>query len=313
MSISADGRNGSCLVIAKGSETGPIKNFAPSNIVTVGMAVQILVYGDPVLDHDTALIGFNNNGTTGVYISIDRTAAVGAYVGSTLVASGKCALALNGWYYIEATVYADSTDGIINVLINDEKEMGFNGNTISADVNSTTFDSVTLLPNYNANPGGVYKIDDFYICDSSDVPPNGPLGSVDILPSRVGGVGLFATWSNSPAVANYLNVDDTTPDSSATFNYTYTQSFGDLFVTTNPNSSNKIAAWQVMVSAGLSDVGVGNIRPLVFCNTTLTQADTMSLKPGFDYARTMYVLNPVTASSWSVSDMNSMQAGYRLV
>ncbi len=155
--------------------------------------------------------------------------------------------------------------------------------------------------------------DDFYVADGSGGAPwNTAVGDITIMPIRPDGAGDDTDWTPSPAVANYLNVDDVDPDEDSTYNYTDTVADTDLFTLENiAGSVDQVLGVQVLTRARRTDEGTASIANVIKHDGVEYEGHEANLQTSYTYSNIDIYEQAPDATDWDVTKVNALQAGYR--
>jgi hypothetical protein len=312
----AAGRHGNGLT-AYNLTIAPVSPDIASAHVVVGEAI----YPEAFAGDDWWRIGDINTEYFTVDVLGDGSVRATLFGGST-VSSVADVVKLNQWYFAElecdvtVNTYAGPTykRQFTNVkvyldgdLVIDEADMG---ETVAETDTPTTYGWNFLT---RGSQGGCnHKGDDFYLLDGSGGAPfNTVLGDIEIDVVRPNGAGATTQWTSLSAGANYLEVDDTTPDDDTSYNSAATTTLLDLFELENINTGNGIIGFQVLISAKRSNEGFASLTPVLRQTGVNYDAVTRTLSSSYFYRnRDLYVLMP-DGTAITDARFNALQAGYR--
>ena len=209
---------------------------------------------------------------------------------------------LNTWYYVEVQVTFNWTgtqmQGIYVVRINDV--------VIASGTIQFPWGAQILMADVGLEgPGGGARqqFDDFYITDGELL---GDYNWVCIYPNAAGDA---TDWTPSPAVANYLNVQEHDPDDFTTYNEAGVIGNQDLYNMDDVGTPLIIGAQALNCSTKIA-AGVASFKGSIKTNATLVQESEFN--PSFGswiYQRKPYRKNPVTGVDWTAADINAIQRG----
>lgn len=308
------GRNGTTAFrFATATGSGHIAKDlgADKGTLYVGYALKIAEYGG-MIRNDFFELSHNNV----IKISYEISGGqIGIWMGNFATNLGYVARALNQgrWYYIEFLNSVHSSTGQVQVRIDGVTEFSFTGNTQVGTVAAMNRVSLGRQVNLIALPN-IFLIDDLYICDDQGTRNNNFLGDVRVMALMPNSDGDTIQWDPSTTGNNWQMVDETIPDSDRTYNSTSVTAEIDTFHMANLGiGSAYVLAAQTVLMARQDDPS-RSVRPLLTTNGSLYAGATVALA-GSQYAfiQEIFELNPVTATSWTVADVDSHQAGYELV
>jgi hypothetical protein len=234
------------------------------------------------------------------------------YVGTSTSESGEqcitTTLKTNEWYYISFDWVKASSGGSINLYLNGVLTDSFTGDT---QVYTSGITSITLEGRSNR----IYSLDDMYFGDDSA--GNGPtsqFGDAYIERLSVSGAGSSAQFTPS-AGSNHENVDDATSDGDTTYNSSSSAGDQDSFAVDNLTmTSGTVHAVELFTSARRAGDGakIGQHFTALGASPTIESARRMTLEDGTYRSYTEIQAQSPAGSDWTVSDVNSMELGYRV-
>ncbi len=188
--------------------------------------------------------------------------------------------------------------------------------TYSGAVTGANWDAVAYGQNRQTNSWYPYTyFDDVYVDslvgEADTAPP-----AYQFFPSYANGVGSNTGWTASPAVGNYLNVDDgAIHDEDATINRV-TTSVGSLKDTHEVQNIalpadyviNAVHSWQIARKLNAADDA--QVFPILFDGLNYGKAGSAIPVPiWWSYLRERFELQP-DGTAWNEIDFNNMEAGY---
>lgn len=230
-------------------------------------------------------------------------------VGGTTVATTANTFAINQWHYLEVKItIADA--GSYDIRVNGVSEASGSADTRNV-ASSATIEYIHFAGGATTSHHVWY--DDIYILNQGGSAPwNNFLGDCTCSIIRPDGAGNSTTWTPS-AGSNFQNVDDTTSDSDTTYNSTGTPSNIDLFTLgAAPATTGTIYGIQEKVVARKTSTGDRIARPIIRTNSTNYEGSDFGLSPSYVGRNHVWEQNPNTAASWTISDVNGLEAGVKL-
>lgn len=254
---------------------------------------------------------YGDNGTT-KHTSLRRISTTnwGIYRAETLLVS-FAAPPMDTWVYIEMSTTIDSTSGTIEVRLNGQTAVTFTGNTRNGGTNLTT-DKYRL-----GNDGSNYAacapyIDDFYLCNSLGTKNKTFLGDVRVQTIVPSAAGSSTQWTPTGG-ANYANVNDI-PDSTATYNSSSTSGQRDLYVLGDLLAgTGTVFGIQENLHAWKSDAGAGSLKSVYKVGSTVYDGTTYGLGTSNAWYGSIKETNPATSTTWTPSEINSLESGVEVV
>lgn len=232
--------------------------------------------------------------------------------GTTIIATGTTVINNSQFYYIEVKATIADVGGSVEVRLNGNgsAEVSFSGDTRNAGT-SGVIDTVTWIA-----VGTTSDVDDLYICDTTDESAtygnanNDFLGDVRVeyLPANGNGTTSNLVGSDGNSVDNYLLVDETAL-SEADYVESSTPGDKDTYAIANltPTSGTVYAVF-ALLEAAKTDAGTRSLKTVVRSGgSDVDGSATHTLSTTSAY----YVEKRAKpgGTSWSVSDVNSMEAG----
>lgn len=248
---------------------------------------------------------------TGGALRVYRGDSVGGTILGTTVTG---VLNMTGWNYIEMKVYIHDTAGTVDLWVDGINKLSLT----SQDTKNGTDAYVNILAigGKDNSQGNTQKCDDLYVTDDQGAAPlNGRLGDCRIEALLPNGAGDSSQFTPS-AGSNYENVDERVIDNDTTYNESSTTGHKDLYAMSNlAGTSGSILAVVPWVRAKKTDGGGRTIRALVKHSTSEGQGATIAATDGYIYQLTPDVFpnNPSTASAWTPTEVNAMQAGLEIM
>ena len=207
--------------------------------------------------------------------------------------------------YFEFKVKINNTTGSVVIRVNEQEKLNLSNidtqNTANAYANRIQI-------------GGYFgiKIDDLYICDGDGTTNNDFLGDVRVCALFPNGADV-SEWTPS-AGANYECVDDNPANddtdyvSSSTANQIDTYALSDL-----PAFTGDIKGVQALLCARKDDAGTRQIAQVIKPDATNHVGTTRELADNYTYYRELWENNPDTTNPWTISEINSLKAGVKMV
>ena len=257
--------------------------------------------------YQRGLVGFYEGTTLHAGIELGYSAGnyyTIAYRGGTLVDTDYTYFPYNTWLLIEVYALINDSTGAIIVKINGIETVNFSGDTRNGGT-SGVIDGIrfgrTATPN---DVNGPYW-DDLVIDDSEWI------GNTAILGLSPSGAGSNTNWTPS-AGSNYQTVDEV-PASDADYNAVNSVDQIDTFAMGDlPFSPESIKAVQVSVRAQKEGASTPqNIAPTVKSGSTTDSGADQALETSFRAHSKIWPTDPDTASAWTESGVNALEAGYK--
>ncbi len=206
---------------------------------------------------------------------------------------------LNTWYYVEFKLTVAS--GIYTY------EVRINNSTIASGSVAAATNAPFGAQNIRlGGPGGgnFATVDDFYVTDGEF------LGDANWVCIYSNAPGDATAWTPNPAVANWINTSEHSPDDFTSYNQADATTDQDLYNMDDVGTGFTIVGAHALNCMTKSAAGVASIKGSVKTNATLVQEPEFF--PSFGswiYQRYAYRLNPATGVPWTTADINAIQRG----
>jgi hypothetical protein len=230
--------------------------------------------------------------------------------GTVSLGTSSLSLSDNTWYHIQFRAEINDSTGTAYVYVNGEPWMsltgidtrngGTNGQinmvgfTLTGASNSALWDNVAVFST-TSSADMLTDIPRFYL--------SAPVSE-----------GFQQDFNPSTGTDNSLTVDDVPTNSDTDYNSSSTTSaldlfnMGDLSITTGT-----ILAVQSRVYARKEDSGTRTIAPIFRINSTNYVQTATSISNTYTWCDSVNTINPDTSAAWTISDINGLQAGYKIV
>lgn len=229
---------------------------------------------------------------------------------AALVASSQ-PNAFNGavFDFLEVHGKIDPTAGLIEVQVNGATVVSFSGNTqMSANGG---FGALQFIP-----ASGAWTIDDFRFNDTTTgagMYPNnswtGDLRVATLYPTANGTV----SWTPL-ANANWQEVSEHAFDGDTSYNSTATNGDEDLFtMDTLPATITEIIAVQIVGGYRETDSAAHTLTQQLTTNSSDFAGASHVMTSSYQFVTDLFVINPDTAASWTLTEINTMLIGYKAV
>jgi hypothetical protein len=281
-----------------------VRNITPSSTVTIGVAMRA-----GGTDANASNIAFLADSGATMHLNIRITGAnqIGLYTGATLLTSYTHTSSFAGnWFYFEMSGTIADAGGTCTVKIDGVQVISFTGDTKNAGT-STNIDAVRLS---GSNIGGVY-VDDVYVLNSTgSAPYNTFLGDVRIntlIPTAAGS----DTGFSSSAGANYTTVDEL-PYSATDYVSATASGTRDLYTMGDITGSYSVLAVQNNLIAKKTDAGGTAIKSAIKSGGTIYYGSNATLTANDALISDLRVTDPATATTWTTSGVNALEAGMEI-
>lgn len=265
----------------------------------------------------SAGIHFNLGGSSQTSVILDyiTSSKIKVYrnLTGTLLATGTASIIKDTWYYIEAKVTVHDSTGSVIINVDNVEDINISG--VDTQQTSSGVDSIRVGSLTNCNNANFIYIDDVYICDTLGSINNDFLGPVKVERISPSGNGYNSDFvgSDADSTDNYLHVDEISDDGDTSYvqsdvvsdidSFEYGNLTGDIG-TVHGVALHSFAKKQDTLSRNFKQfVRVSGTNYLSAEYTPVT-----SYQPFFD----IWEENPNTATGWSESDVNAIEAGIEI-
>ncbi len=217
------------------------------------------------------------------YMEVEQTLSTGG------LNTGSCVVKLNG-------------DTIINLA------------SVNNNAHATEFPTQYA---FEGNAGGnILNVDDFVLVTGTEAAPfNALFGDWAVRTLWPNGAGSSTQFTPVPAVANYLNVDETYPDDDTTHVESATVGQRDLYAMTDlPASVVSVLGVMATPTIRKSDAGTRQFANVIYRAGTPTVGATLTCTSAYAAGlQTMFRFDPITGVVPTPAQVNAMEAGYDVV
>lgn len=307
-----NGTNGLKLIHTSGTNSFVRKTLpAPKTTVIIGAGVRFINTGG-LTPQDPVVFSFVENGVTQVDVRFNQNTNL-LYVtrNGTTLATGTTTLLYGVYYHIEFKATINTSTGSYTLRINELQELTASGvntqGTAAAVVDSIQLGALQF------NTFNEVDYDDLYVCDSLGGVNNDFLGDCRVQCLFPESAGATSGWTPLSG-QNYTNVDDVTPDDDTTYVSTGvagtidTYAMNDLAATTG-----SVKGVQTVVSARKDDAGTRTIAPVIRIGATNYAGNNQNIMTTYSMFLQQYDVSPATAAAFTISEVNAMEAGEKLV
>lgn len=284
--------------------------FAANAIATYGGALQKNAAAG---NYGIIAFGESSGADFQVGLQIDTTNKLvvrrGNPTSGTILATGTRTIVNTEWNYLEMKVGIHSSTGFVEVRVNNISDISITGvntrNTANSFVNK-----VCLLG------GSSFNIvhDDSYVTDEN-LPNSGFLGDCRVQTIVPTGTGVNNGWTASGATSGWQCLDDTAAQIAGTYSdtdFVYGSSTGIKFECAMSDlSGTSPTVFGIAVSnvSKKGDAGARTCQNLIYTNSTEASGAAYNLSTSYINYTDLFNTNPVTASSWTPTEVNNLQVG----
>lgn len=299
------------------------KSFTASSQIFVGAAIKSPIQASQTFSTPFHVLLGDTATTAHLYLVNTTAGAIRLYrgdgttvsfvttftPGGTLLATSAAGVMDANWHYVEMSATLNATTGTVVVKVDGTQVISFTGNTKNGGT-STNIDAVI----YQDMAWGATTIDDLYICNSAgSAPTNTFLGDCRVQTCMPNGAGTSTQFTPTGSGTNYLNVNDV-PDSTSTFNSDSTPGHRDTYAMANlASGTGTVFAVQQVMSALKTGAGSASLKAAQLSGATVSYGATRSLGTAAAAYADVFETNPATSATWTVADVNGLEAGAEVV
>lgn len=234
-------------------------------------------------------------------------------INGTVIASFADAFVNLNWNHWQFKVVIDSVAGAVYVRKDgDTNNTHFMENINTQNTANAWADSV-FLGNVRGYLFGVPELcDDFILFDNSGAAPNDWLGDVRAFT-------LFPTANDTVQFqplsdTNYMMVDEQNMDDDGTYNYSDVVGATDMFDVDNlPVAPTAIHVVNVKVAAKKDNTQTRTASAIIDSGGTVDFSPEVRLPASYVGLVKSYPVDPNTGSSWTITAVNSVKIGYKII
>lgn len=215
------------------------------------------------------------------------------------------------WNYIEILAGIDASAGAITINCNGQNVCTLSG--LNTQVTSrANFDTITISAGTLT-----FDIDDFYVADTT----TGPglitfasfAGDVRVATQQPISNGASTQWTPLTGT-NWGEVSEVHNDGDTSYNSTTTINNKDLFhFAALAATITSVLAVQIVGSYRKDDAGVHTMEQHLVSSSTEVAGVTQFVPLGYVYFDDLWTVDPNTAAAWTITAVNALQAGYKLL
>lgn len=259
-------------------------------------------------------IGFGDATVTHIYLLLNTSNKIEVYQGNgTLL--GTSSSVITGTVHFQIKIKVANSGGTVELKINDVTEVTV-GSADTQNGGTAVFSHIRVgqVAPGTGNGGTPVSLDDLVFNDDQGSVNNGFLGDVRVQALTPTGTGNSAQFTPSTG-SNWQNVDEATSNSDTDYNSSSTANHIDSFATGDLTpTAGTIYAVIGTFFARSDDAGSHTIKPLVrISSTDYPLGSGTSVSSSYACGNSIQETSPATSSAWSISEVNGMETGYKLI
>ncbi len=282
------------------------KSIASTSEVIVGCRIKYNI----IPNGDRGIIRLQESSAIHLDVRIAATGQLRVTRNGTTLATGTTALTAGSIYYIELRGLINDSTGQYELRINGVTEVS----GTSADTrNGGTGIVDTVVFHTGVDNGSInLLVSDIYICNAAGSLNNTFLGDVKVETLYPTGAGTTTNFTPS-AGSNYQNVDDVTPDGDSTYNTDATAGDKDTFAMGDlATTAGSVLAVQQIVCCRKDDAGSRTLHTVMRSGGTDYEGGDTAVGDSYANVFGLRETNPATSAAFTISDVNGMEAGYKV-
>lgn len=281
--------------------------FTATSTVTIGAAIYTSGFNNSVswpmiglLSAGTWMMGLTVLGDGSIIVSRMTSGSAG----TTVSTSSAGVIKINTWYYIELSITISDTVGTVRVDVNGSTVI----NATGLDTRNGTPADVNTLSLGNNNGNTVY-FDDVYITNTIT-----PLGPQRIYTLRPNADTAQKQWTPLSGVNNYAMVNETIIDGDTSYVSATNVNDFDLYDVANyVPSTASIACVNQLVWARKTDATARTLALSTKSGSVTTDSSAVALNTSYTGYSRIYETDPNTSSAWTISGINALQIGQKVI
>jgi len=242
-----------------------------------------------------------------LYVSADDSSLAVYRNGSKIASSPSNVISTSSWSYIEVKVTFSATVGTVTVRVNNVEVISFTGNTIATTNAYCNIVQIGQVGRYS-----YYEFDDFILMDGTGSYMNDFQGEERVL-TLLPNSDISTQFTRSSGTVSYALLNDTATNFTS---YTQDSTSGDTDIfgySTVSSSITGILGVQVNTVCQKTDSGallMNNV--LATGGNTYTSATKTVTNTTPAILSDRWAISPYTGTAWTPSDINSINAGYKI-
>jgi len=285
----------------------------PTAITTVCMAFSFHCSAIPSGGRRMAIAGLFDNGSYQCRLAITTTGQLAVYRGSgytnlLAIGSGSYALLPDVTYHISWKTVINNSTGSTIVRLNELEIINSTGLDTQETANSTVDQIIIAHDLEFGEPPITTWFDDLVVDDANLLP------DLEVRTYFPNGVGVTQQWGYVGAPSIYEAIDDLVPNSDTDYATGATASEYSLLSYPDIGTAATIYAISPKPFAIKTDAGTATFASLYYNGATISQAATQAPSDSsYAYAPTIWLVNPATGITFTTSDFNSGQFGFKRI
>lgn len=316
-SNTASGQGSSAqILVSAGAGQMSIKKFPAQSTLHVGFAFYADAAANSGFCQPCFTVYGDNAGTRHLWIgyvgSTRKWQARFSQWDGTLLAESTATYAGGSWVFVEAMIVIADSGGRVKLKVDGVTVIDFTGDTKNGGTNSTA-DAIGFgsLADFGTSTAKMYY-DDLYVFDTSGSTNNDFLGAYhSVIACKPNGAGSSTQWTPSTG-SNYDNVNDV-PPSGTKYNAATASGDRDTYALENLPSGSTVKGIQVVSRMALSGAGSVSAKAAIKAGSTVAYGSSRALTSTVTDYYDVWETNPDTSATWTLSDVNALEAGAEVV
>lgn len=271
--------------------------------------------GPTVPGPDFYFLQLMDSGNTQILISYTNTGSLLQVFRGTGTLLATTPVTLSIWYYLELKIIISSSIGSVLLKLNNTPVVNLT-NTNTQNTGNNTANGIQFGGSPTNRPTSNFDIDDLYVCDTTGTYNNDFLGEVKVstlTPNGAGNYSQFTKSGSSPAATNYQGVNEIPANDDTSYNSSNVPNQIDTFTFTDLSDVPLfISAIQTNTQSRKDNTGTRSGNPLIRISGTDYLLSSFNPITSYSIDNQIQEKNPATGLPWTLSDINALEAGYKL-
>ena len=300
-----DGRRGGGAAGGNPSGSENLNKTLPGSYATLvfGLALKV----DALVSLD--ILTLKESATSHLILRLNATGTLSVVrAASTVLGTSSTSLSTDAFYYIEIKATIHDTTGAVEVRVNGVTCLNLTGQDTRNAGTTGLIDNFVIT-----GTSGTWRLDDFYVCDTSGTKNNDFLGDVRIDTLLPNADGTYSQFTPSTGTNHSALVDEATPNTTD-YNDGATVGNRDSHQFTNLTSIASQIVYGVQVNAAIQkdDAGAKSACTFVRSGTTDGDAATAVLGTAQTYVSQIFETNPSGGVAWTEASVNAAEFGMKV-
>lgn len=276
----------------------------------IGFAVK-MTSAMPNADH--SLFRLYDGSTVQCEIAVSPLGQLKIYSNATVRGtSASNVILLNTWHHIEWKITITNSTGSNQCVLRVDNTAVLNLTGVDTQTSGNSSADSLQIGRLNSTAAGA-SYDDFYLLDNNGAQCNDLLGDCRIETLMPSGAGTYTQFTHNGAATNWQAVSEVPADDDTSYVDGASLNDKDSYAFANPSGTvSTVFAVQSNIRARKDNAGVRSIAPLTVISGTDYVGTDRALSTSYALYSEIMELNPDTGVAWTGSDINALDAGYKV-